>query len=87
MDKQPVGNANLMNTMIDHAGTMKEWFEQTGAEMFFQWLIARRTESEKLLRSETDIPTIYRLQGELNGLDKIARLPNVIIERIKTGGK
>lgn len=76
----------MMDEMVSHSGTMGEWFKEPGAELFFDWLDVRRGDMEKRLRAESTPIEIYRLQGELNGIEKIIRLRGTIFEEAKKGG-
>ena len=77
----------FMDEILSHAGTMSEWFHQDASVMFFDWLDYRRRELEKQLRSEDKPANIYRLQGGLDVLEKIFKVPILVHEEMKKGGK
>jgi len=74
---------SYLDDMVAHAGTMKEWFNEPGTKMYFNWVEERFLEQQKQLRVETDLPKIYRLQGSLDTLIKESGLPGLINSELK----
>ena len=67
-----------MIDLFERSTEMLRWFEDTAGKMYLEYLRERIRSLSAKLRREKDLTTIYTIQGELNGLEYAADVPDEI---------
>ncbi len=65
---------------------MLEWYKDDCTVAFMEYLVLRRIDLVKQLIDSEDEKEMYRLQGEVRGIDKVFRLHEQLRSHKKEGG-
>jgi hypothetical protein len=77
----------LLDKMLEHVNEMQSWLALPETKLLFIYVQERRAELVKNMLEETESNKMFKLSGEIAGMDKILRLPELIDNYLRTKTK